>query len=245
MAQLVKTMAGLAIASVKTVNGLAIASVKTVAGLDNTAGGGPAAFSDDFNRADSDSLGANWTEAAGDADIFSNSYRISTGSFGVVTSVYNTSTGSLTQYVLITMVTAGTQYPWIVFRYTDASSPYYAFQLDGNNGNVSWYHYANAAASSGTQIGADVTLAGGAFSGQTLAMTITGTGAGTDIRLWKGVTGLPSAADTWNGDNTPDASWLATDPAGNAVDSGMLVGIGGQQGSADANRMDNFFGGGL
>lgn len=40
MAQLVKTMAGLAIASVKTVNGLAIASVKTVAGLDNTSGGG-------------------------------------------------------------------------------------------------------------------------------------------------------------------------------------------------------------
>lgn len=40
MAQLVKTMAGLAIASVKTVNGLAIASVKTIAGLDNTSGGG-------------------------------------------------------------------------------------------------------------------------------------------------------------------------------------------------------------
>lgn len=36
MAQLVKTMGGLAIASVKTVNDLAIASVKTVAGLDNT-----------------------------------------------------------------------------------------------------------------------------------------------------------------------------------------------------------------
>lgn len=42
MAQLVKTMAGLAIASCKTVNGLAIASVKTVAGLDNTASGGGA-----------------------------------------------------------------------------------------------------------------------------------------------------------------------------------------------------------
>lgn len=39
MAQLVKTMAGLAIASVKTVNGLAIASAKTIAGLDNTGGG--------------------------------------------------------------------------------------------------------------------------------------------------------------------------------------------------------------
>lgn len=40
MAQLVKTCAGLAIASVKTVNDLAIASAKTVAGLDNTSGGG-------------------------------------------------------------------------------------------------------------------------------------------------------------------------------------------------------------
>lgn len=40
MAQLVKTCAGLAIASVKTFNGLAIASAKTIAGLDNTSGGG-------------------------------------------------------------------------------------------------------------------------------------------------------------------------------------------------------------
>jgi hypothetical protein len=36
MAQLVKTVNGLAIASVKTLNGLAIASVKTINGLDNT-----------------------------------------------------------------------------------------------------------------------------------------------------------------------------------------------------------------
>ena len=40
MAQLIKTIDGLAIASVKTVNGLANASIKTVDGLDNTSGGG-------------------------------------------------------------------------------------------------------------------------------------------------------------------------------------------------------------
>jgi len=40
MAQLVKTVNGLAIASVKTVYGLAIASVKTIMALDNTAAGG-------------------------------------------------------------------------------------------------------------------------------------------------------------------------------------------------------------
>lgn len=42
MSQLVKTINGLAIASVKTVDGLAIASVKTVNGLDNTAASAPA-----------------------------------------------------------------------------------------------------------------------------------------------------------------------------------------------------------
>lgn len=40
MAQLVKTVNGLAIASVKTLNALAIASAKTINGLDNTAAGG-------------------------------------------------------------------------------------------------------------------------------------------------------------------------------------------------------------
>lgn len=44
MAQLVKVVDGLAIASVKVVNDLAIASVKTIDGLDNTSGGGASAF---------------------------------------------------------------------------------------------------------------------------------------------------------------------------------------------------------
>lgn len=44
MAQLVKTVQGLAIASVKTFQGLAIASAKTIQGVDNTAGGGAAAY---------------------------------------------------------------------------------------------------------------------------------------------------------------------------------------------------------
>lgn len=40
MAQLVKTISGLAVASCKTVSGLAIASCKTIMGVDNTSGGG-------------------------------------------------------------------------------------------------------------------------------------------------------------------------------------------------------------
>lgn len=44
MAQLVKTIQGLAIASVKTTQGLAIASAKTIIGVDNTGGGGGGAL---------------------------------------------------------------------------------------------------------------------------------------------------------------------------------------------------------
>lgn len=50
MAQLVKTVQGLAIASVKTVDNLAIASVKTVMGLDNTASGANVAFDATFEK---------------------------------------------------------------------------------------------------------------------------------------------------------------------------------------------------
>lgn len=73
MAQLVKVVDGLAIASVKTFDGLAIASAKTIMGLDNTSGG--QTVTDDFNRADSADLGANWTPVTDSFGIVSNSAR--------------------------------------------------------------------------------------------------------------------------------------------------------------------------
>lgn len=241
MAQLVKTCMGLAVASTKTVNGLAIASVKTIQGVDNTSGGGPNAFSDDF--AGTGALSASWTVAAGSADRSADKYRVRTGSFGNQISVYTgTLAGSLTQYARITFgITIN--YPWLLFRYTDASSPFYAIQFEGTTGSVFWYHFANAAAS-GTQIGATIDI-GGDMTGVVTGVTITGTGANTDIRVWRGITGLPSAADNWNGDTTPDGDWLTTDPAGNAVDSGQIIGIGAQTSVADTVLLEDFFGGGL
>lgn len=71
MAQLVKTVQGLAIASVKTFQGLSIASAKTVMGVDNTAGGGGTspgltniiAWYDFANANDADGGTFNLTEA--------------------------------------------------------------------------------------------------------------------------------------------------------------------------------------
>ena len=56
------------------------------------------AYSDDFNRADSDSLGANWTELSGDTDISSNTALSITGGFTDNLYVYNSTVDPGTQY---------------------------------------------------------------------------------------------------------------------------------------------------
>lgn len=205
------------------------------------AAGGPAAFSDDFDRSDSDSLGANWTEAAGDADIAGNLYRLSTGSFGVITSVHNTSTGSITQYVKATL---GTDpfYPWFVFRYTNSGSAYYVVQFDDATGTFDWQKFDNASDTSGDSIGTG-SITAGLMSSQTFGITIEGTGTSTVVRIWRNPTNLPTTASNWDGDTTPDAT-ISNDPA-SPVDSGNFVGLGGQQSSADTKTVNNFFGGGL
>lgn len=203
-------------------------------------GGGGAAFSDDFNRADGDSLGANWTEAAGDADIASNHYRISTGSFGMVTSVHNTATGTTTQYI---KVSSGPdfQYPHLVLRYVDSSSGYYTLQIDGNTGGVEWYYFANAADTSGDLIGSG--SLGAAVTSATIGATITGTGTSTVVMMWRNPTGLPSTSANWNGDTTPEVT--LTDNPATPCDTGQKVGLGGQVGTADLTYFDDFYGGGL
>lgn len=211
--------------------------MRTIAG----SGAGPNTFSDDFSG--TGALSANWTVAAGSADRLSDEYRVRTGGFANQISVYTgTSTGSLTQYVRISLNVV-INFPWFILRYTDASSPFYAIQFEGSTATFTWYKFPNAAGS-GTQIGASIDL-GGDMTGETVGITITGTGANTDIRVWRGITGLPSAADNWNGDTTPDGTWLTTDPGGDAVDTGQIVGIGAQTSTADTILLDDFFGGGL
>lgn len=240
MAQNIKTIQGITLANTKTCQGIAIANIKTIQGIDNTSGGSGAAFSDDFNRANG-ALGANWSAYAGAADINTNTWRMNTASFGQVCTGYvGTSCNTVNQYAKITFG-ADAQYPSVYFRLTDGSSASYEILFDGNNGDAFWYHHATPGAS-GTQIGATVNL-GQALNNDTIGITITGTGANTDIRMWINPTNLPTSASNWDGDTTPDGTWLTTDPGANAVDTGNQVGIGGQEGAANTVRLENFFGG--
>lgn len=70
MAQLIKTINGLPIASVKTINGLPIALVKSVNGLDNTsAGGSYPGFTYDVLQDFESPLSGDWSKSDGDDSI--------------------------------------------------------------------------------------------------------------------------------------------------------------------------------
>jgi len=242
MAQNVKTLNGLAIASVKTFRGLAIASVKTINGVDNT-GGGLASFSDDFIRADSDSLGSNWTEIAGDIDIVSNQANApATFDFSEKAAVYTgTACTTVDQYVKVTFPSSGAANtrPGIIVRFTNSSSPYYEirFQMAGPGSTINWYVMATAGGSE-TLVdfvsSFDDTLPG------TVGLTVSGTGTSTVINLWNNPSAnAPTSDSLWDGSG-PTAS-LTGNPA-SPVDTGNYAGIAGI-GSSGAITWSAFFGG--
>lgn len=204
------------------------------------AAAGPTSFSDDFNRADSDSLGANWTEADTDIDIASNTATVpltfdNTRNLAVYT---GTACTTVNEYVKVAATFSGTCKPELVLRYTNSSTAFYTLYFDTTNNLLYWEHL--------TQIGGTETTVGGPTAltiatGDTLAATITGTGAGTEIRLWVNATGAaPDSATSWGGDTTPDVSF--TDNPASAVDTGPYVGICGLANNVNA-VFDNFSGG--
>jgi len=179
------------------------------------------AASDDFNRANSDSLGANWTEAAGDQDILTNELDMVSMDFVEQIVIYGASSGT-NQYVKATW--SGTQsssiFPRFVLRYTNGSTEFYSIEIDAADG-AEWSHNTQLAGT-GTVI---ATAAIAVAEGDVFAATITGTVNSTEVRIWKNPTGdMPDSATSWGGDSTPDITWLE-DP-GNPVDSGNFTGLG-------------------
>lgn len=188
-------------------------------------GGGGASFSDDFNRADSASLGANWTEAQGDAKILSNAYTSVTGSFGQIVSIYSGAACTTTdQYVRATLAQfpASSQIHSIFLRYTDASTEFYEIQISSFGNTIKWMHWT-AIAGTQTEIASQSYTP--TYPVTALGVTISGTGNSTVINVWTDASGLPTGDGNWNGDTSPNFTF--TDNPANPVDAGNYVGIGG------------------
>ena len=241
MAQLVKTVKGLAIADVKTINGLAIADVKTINGLDNTSAGGQA-FSDDFNRADSDSLGANWTEIAGDIDIASNKASApQTFDNTMRAAIYDaTQLDTVTQYAKITVdggggtgFGAGT-----ILRHV-LSGELYLISFDADDDLVRWDYFPTAG---GTAVSVETKALTISYP-FTAGVIVSGTGDDTEIRVWDSPTNdTPTDASNWDSGSDPADVTLDANPV-TAADSGKYVGIGTHFTPGAASTWDNLFAG--
>lgn len=217
------------------------AAIASVSGVTLTQAASDVAISDNFNRADNESIGASWSEVVTTGsgfDINNDVLRYTTGT-GNVIAIHQTPTLAANQYLKYKILNkdAGAQYGF-VSRYTNSSSPFYIVELAGT-GTLTWYRCASTAMSC-SSVGA-TTLSHA--TNDTLAVTISGTGASTVLNFWLNQTAnLPVSATEWDaGDSTPDAT-LTDDPA-SAVDTGTSLGIDANQGSNGVIRIDDFFAG--
>lgn len=99
-------------------------------------GGGPVStlFSDDFNRADSTTLGNNWVEVTADWAIVSNTLRVSSTAFGDYV-INTTSLGTADYEVQAVLITVGTvPVIRVIGRYVDTNNYYAVRWADTNSG---------------------------------------------------------------------------------------------------------------
>jgi hypothetical protein len=199
-----------------------------------------AAFTDDFNRADAATLGANWTVLSGTISNQVNKASSATLDYTNMAVVYVTNTGSVNQYAKITI--DGTSragrgiYPKIIFR-ANGTNEHYNLTFHVNENLVKWNYMTNAAGNSTLIASAALTIE----ETNTFGATIIGTGTTTILRVWREPTNLATAMDNWDGDATPDVSF--TDDPAVACDSGLQVGFGGAASDAADLRWEDFAGG--
>lgn len=113
--------------------------------------------SDDFNRADSDSLGGSWTEVSGDVDIVSNA--AASGSGATSYARYDSDLASSVHYAECSMNpfnAAGTHIGGPMVMYSSSANSGYVFYL---RGSTSQYRVFRVTAGSLTQIGSTLSEA--------------------------------------------------------------------------------------
>lgn len=179
----------------------------------------PSSISDDFNRSDSGSLGANWTDETGGFSIASNVAQAELESFSRNTSVHVTSLGNVGHYVRIKANITSSAFPGVVFRYSDSSSAHYV--VDWSTTQIWWSYYPDISGAARNIINAQaITFT----SGNHLGVTVIGTGSATRVRIWLNTTATaPDAGGTTWDSASPDINQLVD--GGPYADSGTKAGI--------------------
>src|SRR4029077_9335740 len=206
------------------------------------AAAGNEAFSDNFDRADSGTLGANWTVATGSWAVDNNQDAPTTLGFAENVDIYASPCDTAEQYAKFTISVAGA-YPGMTFRYTNSASPQYAIFFWVPEGKISWARKASAADSSYATV--DSTGGSGTATisaGDIFGLPLSATGTSTVVRIWRSPpTNTPTSATNWGGDTPPDSTFTA-DPT-SPVDTGTGVGINAETGSSGSPKVNDWFAG--
>lgn len=186
------------------------------------AGGGGLAFSDDFNRSNDTDLNAagigGYTELTpGGWSIFSNQLANSTGAFTFVSAVNDGNpTSTVNQYIKLTAVDSGDAcIPLAIFRFTDASSPFYTVIFNDSANEIAWERVASVG---GARTVVDSVSHTPTFP-LTVGITVVGTGNSTVVSVWLSPSGADPAG--WGA-----ADFTFTDDPGSPVDTGNICGLG-------------------
>jgi hypothetical protein len=185
---------------------------------------------------------ANWTSEAGSQSIVGGQLSMDTGGFGENWLIYTgTACDGLSQYLKATVVVGmdgGNNFPQFIFRFTNDASPFYSVDVHndaGDDNDITWAVYPSVGGSSTEIQNAEATIT----NGDTVGVTVDGTGTDTVVNVWINPTGdAPTSASLWGGAG-PLVSF--TNNPATAADTGTLLGLGAFHN--DAVTFDNFFGG--
>ena len=200
-------------------------------------------FSDNFNRADDESLGDAWAEDTAYLKIYGNAvYNATTNTQGLAH--HKTSVGSATQYVKIKLTTFAESENYdlgVILRSQTASGYRYTVTVSGTS-RIWWarYNWNNAVDDIDDEFSSFV-------AGDTMGVTIQGTGTSTVVKVWRNPTSDSLYnKDNWDSANDP-ADYTLTDGLGilatNPADTGTYVGVDIKRGTGASAVLDNFYAG--
>jgi len=233
--------------SIENGTGLDLAAVVSGNVTNNTPQSGGQDFNDNFTGSNGDNPSGNWTEYnTTEWQIQNNELYLGSGSTDSAIIYTGQILDTTTQYakVLISCTPSNDIYVGLIFRWTDSSSTFYIVDIGNSPVDVSlWYATSSTFGTQG-QIGTASTLS--IVDGDTIGVTLTGTGAATVVRIWKNPTAnTPISVTEWDaGDSTPDVT-LNPDTSSHEA-SGKYVGIYGWGYSGGGGHyavFDNFYGG--
>jgi concanavalin A-like lectin/glucanase superfamily protein len=200
------------------------------------------AYSDDFNRANSTNVGSSWNENLSGVQIQSNALNFTnTGNFSSVVWTQAVPVSAQYQKATVNWQAGTSNAPSFLFRCSNTTTgSAYAITFWTASDSVTWDNLPNMTGSSTNIATASLQI----FPGDTLGVTVELTGNNTVVRIWKNPTGLPTRANDWNGDTTPDVTF--TQNPATPRDAGTFIGLSGAPIDVGANlTWDNWFGGGV